>query len=77
MYRITLNNESHLEDQAKGIEEGMLMYFEDTTALSKAVKDILLLIKELNESHFLEIYKNKNDVIEEVKRHRIHIIDTL
>ncbi|OHE41842.1 MAG: hypothetical protein A3K26_04645 [Tenericutes bacterium RIFOXYA12_FULL_35_10] len=77
MYRITLNNESHLEDQAKGIEEGMLMYFEDTTALSKAVKDILLLIKELNESHFLEIYKNKNDVIEEVKRHRLHIIDTL
>lgn len=77
MYRITLNNESHLEDQAKGIEEGMLMYFEDTAALSKAVKDILLLIKELNESHFLEIYKNKNDVIEEIKRHRQYIIDIL
>ncbi|MDY0278066.1 MAG: AAA family ATPase [Acholeplasma sp.] len=77
MYRITLNNESHLQEQAKGIEQGMLMYFEDKTTLIKTVKDILLIIKELNESHFLEIYKEKNKVVEAINNHRQHIINTL
>ncbi|MDD4070281.1 MAG: AAA family ATPase [Candidatus Izemoplasmatales bacterium] len=77
MYRITLNNESHLQDQAKGIEEGMLMYFEDKDTLTKMVKDILLIIKELNESHFLEIYKGKKGIIDEIKNHRQYLIDTL
>lgn len=77
MHKITLNNESHLQNQAKGIEEGMLMYFEDKATLIKTVKDILLIIKELNESHFLEIYKEKNGIIEEIKNHRQYIIDIL
>lgn len=76
MHRLTLNNESHLEDNTKGLEEGMLMYFDNPITLNSVVKDVLLLIMELNESHFLRVFNDNQNVIEKIRNHRQYVIDT-
>ena len=70
MYRIILNTGSHLENQSKGIEEGMLIYFEDIPSLTITTKDVLLLINELNSSHFHEIYKDRPAIVKIIDDYR-------
>ncbi|MFA7076591.1 MAG: hypothetical protein WC152_08010, partial [Candidatus Izemoplasmatales bacterium] len=72
MYRITLHSNSHLENQTYGIEEEGLIYYENQDELDRSIKDVLLLIYELNQSHVVKILET--DVVSKIMEHKNNII---